>query len=73
MIRMCFVLPTLVPTTTFGLALPAKPAFNVAVPLSMTTGWLKRNELPVSSSPVASSDAIVMLYFTDLRYYKQEN
>jgi hypothetical protein len=44
-------------TLAFGLEVPAKPAFNVAVPLSMTTGWLRSNELP-EASPVVSSDAI---------------
>ena len=45
----------------FGLEVPAKPAFNVAVPLSMTTGWLRSNELP-EASPVVSSDAIFFLF-----------
>ena len=47
----------------FGLSLPAKPAFNVAVPLSMTTGWLRNNELPVPPSPDVSSDGIIVMFF----------
>ena len=47
----------------FGLSLPAKPAFNVAVPLSMTTGWLRNNELPVPPSPDVSSDDIIVIFF----------
>ena len=42
----------------FGLEVPAKPALSVAVPLSMTTGWLRSNELP-EASPVVSSDGIL--------------
>lgn len=51
-------------THTFGFELPAKPAFNVDVPLSITTGWFKSNEFPASSvRPLGSSaeDAIVVV------------
>jgi hypothetical protein len=33
---------------TFGLELPAKPAFKLEVPTSMTTGWFNSNEAPES-------------------------
>ncbi len=42
----------------FGLEVPAKPAFKVAVPLSMTTGWLRSKELPEASPVVSSADIL---------------
>lgn len=42
---------------TLGFEDPANPAFKVDVPLSITTGWLRRRELEPSAA--ASSDAIV--------------
>jgi hypothetical protein len=43
---------------TLGLELPANPAFNVEVPLSITTGWLRSRELPASPSAVAPFEAM---------------
>lgn len=41
---------------TFGFEPPAKPALTVAVPLSITMGWLRRIELPpTSASPTPES------------------
>jgi hypothetical protein len=51
---------------TFGFELPANPAFNVDVPLSITTGWFNRRELPVSpSAPGVSSDDMILADVVD--------
>jgi len=47
--RICFALPTFVPIITLGFDQPAKPAFVVAVPTSITIGWFKSAVTPAAA------------------------